>query len=58
MTKWEYKIISKSDFVRLGSSYDEEKNQIEKTLTSLGLEGWELVTVYNGVVFYLKRPCQ
>ena len=58
MTKWEYKIINKSDFVRLGSSYDEEKNQIEKTLTSLGLQGWELVTVYNGNVFYFKRPRQ
>jgi len=47
MQKWEYKIV-----ILKGGSYEAR----EKTLNQLGVEGWELVTIYDASIAYLKRP--
>ena len=61
-TRWEYKIWRQPDNV----SIESQQSKIEKQLNTLGLEGWELVTVMwkkhsdrtspNGrAIYYFKR---
>jgi hypothetical protein len=70
MKKWEYKTIERSRNFRLLSDPSKWSQEIQDTLTDLGDEGWELVTVvtrsaYAGIsstgfttdeMWVLKRP--
>ena len=44
--KWEYKII----FQQMSGI-----EEVEKILTSLGAEGWELVSAFSSTYFVFKR---
>jgi hypothetical protein len=46
MKKWEYKVV----WLSTRDSYKQEK-----LLDDLGCDGWELVAVVEGIIFYLKR---
>jgi hypothetical protein len=48
MTRWEYKIV-RPFVLSLWSNR-------ERRLAELGQEGWELVAVRVGPIWYLKRP--
>ena len=80
MTRWEYKFVqidvNLSPILRLarwGVQVPGEKKaretmeNVEKYVTDLGAEGWELVTVINGseqtgiitrAILFLKRPVE
>lgn len=55
MKKFEYKIVS---FKKKGMNAILNLNEIETTLTGLGLEGWEAVDSFDGVEKgYIPTKC-
>ena len=54
MDKWEYKIISVACSVDL---YDEYENDCVN-LNKLGLQGWEVCSIYKDFYILLKRKIE
>ncbi len=72
MKKWEYKTIERSRSYKMLADPNKWSRDIQNTLTDLGDEGWELITVvtrsaFTGIsstgfttdeMWVLKRPCE
>jgi len=72
MLKWEYKTIARSRNYKTLNDPNQWSREIQDTLTDLGDQGWELVTVVTRSAFtgmthagfstdemwVLKRPCE
>ena len=56
--QWEYKAVGVHDLIGEDSIFavDDPEARLSETLSHLGADGWELVTVLNGGSYLFKRP--